>query len=587
MTTVSSTTGVPDERPDKRERAGFRVVLAMLLVLGVLLGGGYVAAYLGAQDKTPRGTTVSGVDVGGLTLVQAAAALKDGLAARADAPLTIDVDGEETTATPAELGLGIDYVGSVREAGAGRSWDPVWLWNYYTGGEDLEPVVTVSEMAMTDYLTELAETIGRPARDGKVTFKGTRVVEVKPRVGRSIEPEQAREAIVAAYLTDEPTASLGLVDTPPEIDEGDVRDAVESFANPAVSAAVTLVFGDNRIRLQPRDFASTLSLRPRGGRLEPHVSQKKLLRLVDRQVTRNGGAPVDATVRLVGGRPQVIPAKPGVEFEPAEVTAAFTAALTKPDGQREAKVTAEVRQPDFTTADARALKIVEQVSTFTTYFPYAEYRNTNIGRAMELINGTVLKPGETFSLNETVGERTPENGFVKGFIIQDGIFKEDFGGGVSQSATTTFNAAFFAGLEDVEHKPHSFYIDRYPVGREATVAWPTVDLKFKNNTPYGILIQAGITPSSPSAQGSATVTMWSTKYWEITTSVSDRYNLTQPKTRRLDTEDCYPNEGYGGFDIDVTRHFHLPSDPSQDRDEVMHTRYIPSDTVICTNPDAG
>ena len=172
---------------------------------------------------------------------------------------------------------------------------------------------------------------------------------------------------------------------------------------------------------------------------------------------------------------------------------------------------AQVEQPSFTTKDARALKIDEEVSTFTTYFPYADYRNTNIGRAMELINGTVLKPGETFSLNDTVGERTAENGFVKGFIIEDGIFKEDYGGGVSQSATTTFNAAFFAGLEDVEHKPHSFYIDRYPVGREATVAWPTVDLKFTNNTPYGVLIQAGITPSSSSAQGSATVTMWSTE----------------------------------------------------------------------------
>jgi vancomycin resistance protein YoaR len=247
-------------------------------------------------------------------------------------------------------------------------------------------------------------------------------------------------------------------------------------------------------------------------------------------------------------------------------------------------VSAQVEEAAFSTADAKALEIKEQVSSFTTYFPYADYRNTNIGRAMELINGTVLKPGETFSLNDTVGERTPENGFVKGFIIEDGIFKEDYGGGVSQSATTTFNAAFFAGLEDVEHKPHSFYIDRYPVGREATVAWPTVDLKFTNDTPYGVLIQAGITPSSPSAQGVATVTMWSTKYWEITTSESARYNVTEPETRVLRTEDCYPNTGYGGFDIDVTRHFHLPSDPTQDRDEVMHTTYTPSDTVICQPP---
>ena len=68
-------------------------------------------------------------------------------------------------------------------------------------------------------------------------------------------------------------------------------------------------------------------------------------------------------------------------------------------------------------------------------------------------------------------------------------------------ATTTFNAMFFAGLEDVEHKPHSFYIDRYPVGREATVAWGAVDLRFRNDTPYGVLIDARVTPSTPSAPG--------------------------------------------------------------------------------------
>ena len=568
----------------QRERAGARVVLVMLLLLALMLGVGYLAAYAAAQDKTPRGTEVGDVPVGGQTLPDAAATLRSGLASRAEAPITLDVDGTEMTATPSELGLGVDYVASVREVGAGRSWDPVWLWNYYTGGAELDPVVTVSDMTMTDYLTGLAERVGRPARDGRVRFQDTRVLVDRPKAGRSIDPVQAREAITSAYLAADPTAVVDLVAAQPEIDDADVRTAVNEVANPAVSGPVTLVFGDSRVRLQPRDFAAALSFKAENGELRLHVDQQALLRLVEQVVAADGGTPVDATVALVDGKPEVIPAKPGVTFEPAEVTAAFTAALTQPEGEREATVSAQVEEAAFSTADAEALEIKEQVSSFTTSFPYADYRNTNIGRAMELINGTVLKPGETFSLNDTVGERTPENGFVKGFIIEDGIFKEDYGGGVSQSATTTFNAAFFAGLEDVEHKPHSFYIDRYPVGREATVAWPTVDLKFTNNTPYGVLIQAGITPSSPSAQGVATVTMWSTKYWEITTSESARYNLTEPQTRVLRTEDCYPNTGYGGFDIDVTRHFHLPSDPTQDHDEVMHTTYTPSDTVICKPP---
>jgi vancomycin resistance protein YoaR len=148
-------------------------------------------------------------------------------------------------------------------------------------------------------------------------------------------------------------------------------------------------------------------------------------------------------------------------------------------------------------------------------------------------------------------------------------------------ATTTFNAMFFAGLEDVEHKPHSFYIDRYPVGREATVAWGSVDLRFKNTTPYGVLIEAHVTPSTPSSQGVVTVSMWSTDYWDITTKTGERYNFTSPKTRTITDPDCEPNEGYGGFDIDIWRYFHRAGSAKVVRTEKMHTHYTPSDTVIC------
>ncbi len=282
-----------------------------------------------------------------------------------------------------------------------------------------------------------------------------------------------------------------------------------------------------------------------------------------------------------------IPAKPGVTFDQAELEAGFLDVVAKPQGKRTLALTAKVAKPDFTTKDAKALKVTEQVSTFTTYFPYAEYRNVNLGRAAELINGTLLKPGETFSLNGTVGERTRANGFTKGFIISDGILVQDLGGGVSQIATTTFNAMFFAGLEDVEHKPHSFYIDRYPIGREATVAWGAVDLQFTNDTPYGVLIQASVTPSTPSSSGAATVSMYSTKYWDITTSTGKRYNFTKPKTRKIDDRTCHANQGFGGFDIDVVRYFKPVGANKETRDdEVFHTTYTPSDTVICTNPDA-
>ena len=100
---------------------------------------------------------------------------------------------------------------------------------------------------------------------------------------------------------------------------------------------------------------------------------------------------------------------------------------------------------------------------------------------------TLVLPGKVFSLNRTVGERTEARGFAAGYIINNGQLEVDFGGGVSQLVTTTFNAAYFAGLEIVEHHPHSFYISRYPEGREATVAWGVKDLRFRNDSPNGDL----------------------------------------------------------------------------------------------------
>jgi vancomycin resistance protein YoaR len=562
-----------------RERAGGRVVLLVIGGLLLLAGAGYAAAYLGASDRVPRGTSVAGVEIGGHTPAEAVRVLRDGLADRASAPISVRVGGRTESVSPEQAGLSVDYVASVAAAGAGQSWDPQRLWDYYTGGEDLDPVVGVAELQMQRVVDRLVERLGTPARNGKVSFGERGISVVQPEPGQMVDPDAARAAITAAYLADDPTAELTLQPAQPDIDEGDVQQALDDFANPAMSGPVTLVFGHSPIRLLPRDYAGALRMKAQGGELVPAVDLGALTALVDDEIS-DDGAPVDATVALVRGKPRVVPAKPGVSYDPADVESAFLDVVAR-SGQRRIKVPATVEDAEFSTQDARALKIRERVSSFTTYFPYAEYRNTNIGRAAELVSGTVLKPGDTFSLNDTVGERTVENGFTTGFIISDGVFREDLGGGVSQMATTLFNAMFFAGLKDVEHKPHSFYIDRYPVGREATVAWGSVDLKFQNDTPYGVLIDAHVTPSTPSSQGVVTVTMYSTKYWDITSSTGERYNPTSPGVRHLSGADCHPNSGYGGFDIDVVRYFRKPGESALDHQETFHTTYTPSDTVVC------
>ena len=566
----------------ERERPGGRTVLLVVLGLGLLLGGGWTAAYLAAGDKVPRGTTVAGVAVGGQEPAAAAATLEQGLADQVAAPISVRVGDQTREISPSEAGLSVDYAASVADAGGRTSWSPARLWTYFTGGDDLDAVVSVDDDAMAATLAAIEEDAGRPAKDGAVAFRGGKVRVTDPVVGRGLDADAASAALEEAFLSDE-EVDLALVDVQPEIDADDVAAVRADFVNPAMSGPVTLLFGKSEVRLRPQQYAAALTVEADDGVLVPGLDPDKLDALVQDR-TSERGKPVDATVALVDGKPKVIPSKPGVTYDPADVEEVFLDLVTAPEGKRSAEVKGTVDPAEFTTKDARQLKVREKVSEFETYYPYAEYRNTNIGRAAEIVDGTLLKPGEIFSLNDIVGERTAANGFVPGFIISNGIFKEDYGGGVSQMATTTFNAMFFAGLKDIEHKPHSFYISRYPVGREATVAWGAVDLRFQNDTDYGVLIESKVTPATPSSQGVVRVAMYSTKVWDITTDASERYAYVEPQTRTLRTPDCYPNNGYAGFQIDVFRYFKKPGSSEVVRTEKFHTDYTPSDSVVCKPP---
>ena len=565
-----------------RETMGGKAVLVALATVLLLAGGLYAAAGAFASDRVPRGTTVAGVAVGAQSPAEARRTLERELADRVDAPITVTVEGESVEVSPQEAGLALDLDGTVEAAGAGDSWAPDRLWDYWTGGDEVDPVLDVDESALEATIERLDSELGTEPVDATATFTASTVRTTPATTGELLDEEAAREGLLSAYLAEEPAVELELVDVEPTITDAEMEAAVSELANPALSGPVTLVFGDSPVTLRPRDYAPALSLEEEGGELELATDLDVIKRLVgDATAT---GAPVDATWRLVDGEPRVVAAKPGVSFEDGAVTDTFLDLVTRPEGERTGEVEAEVVEPDVTTKEARSWRIREQVSTFTTEYPHADYRNTNIGRAAELVNGTVLAPGETFSMNDIVGERTRENGFTEGFVISDGILKEDLGGGVSQLATTLFNAMFFAGLEDVEHKPHSFYIDRYPVGREATVAWGVLDLRFRNDTKHGVLVQSFIRPSTPGTTGSVTVTMYSTKVWDIAARASERYNYTAPETRYLQTPDCYAYTGSSGFTIDVFRDFRRPGDSEVVKTERFNTVYTPSDSVRCGPP---
>ena len=193
-----------------------------------------------------------------------------------------------------------------------------------------------------------------------------------------------------------------------------------------------------------------------------------------------------------------------------------------------------VEDPDARgVAWAESLGIKEVIGEFTTNFKPGQSRVTNIDRISELTRGALIEPGETFSVNDYVGVRTRAKGFVAAGVIANGTFQNSVGGGISQYATTLFNAAFFAGLEFGEYQSHSIYIKRYPYGREATVSHPFPDLQIVNNTPYGILLWPTTTKDS------ITVRLFSTKWVEGAQTGQSRWtegvSCTRVKTERTRT----------------------------------------------------
>ncbi|WP_406023384.1 VanW family protein [Nocardioides sp. NBC_00850] len=563
---------------------GTKVAAAIAGGIAILAFAGWTAAYAVAGEKIPEGATVAGVDIGGMTANEAMPLLDQKFAPAHSQPINVTAGDSTTEVNPADAGLSFDAEATIAKANAARSWSPVKLWKHFTGGGAIEPVIKADDKLITKVAAKVNKRAGTPFKDGDVVIKKGKVKTTQPVAGEGVSDEALRTALSGQLLVEgDRKADVPLAELTPDVDEADVQEAVDKVATPAVSGPITLKFEKTPVELSPKEFGDAIRFDPKDGELQASVAPSKLKKVLKKALADDAAKPVDATIKMVNGAPKVIPAKPGVTFNQKDLEAVFLDVVTAPKGERTVEVKSKVAKPKVTTEEAKAWGVKEKVSTFTTNFPYAEYRNVNIGRAAELVNGTVLAPGDTFSLNGIVGERTAANGFTKGWMIQNGIFREDYGGGVSQMATTTFNAMFFAGLQDVEHKAHSLYIDRYPIGREATVAWPSLDLKFKNNTKYGVLIRSWVNPASASGQGSVTVEMWSTKIWDIKTRTGERYDFKPPGKQKITDGNCENTVGAQGFSINVWRDFYNAGSGTKVDTQTFKTTYIPQDEVECTD----
>lgn len=552
-------------------RAIVRLVVALVVLGAVYLG---LAAFL--SGHVPSNTTVDRIAIGGMTPNEATVTLKRVLAARASQPVHLETPSRTVDIEPGTAGIEVDLDATLSDLTA-FTVNPVELWVRLTGGEDQPLRVRVDRAKLTAAVTEAARAVDAPVVEGSITFTGGRAITVVSVAGQAVNVPATTDAVASTWPGQQVVQAVMTI-TQPKVSAAEVNRAAAEFAAPAMSGPVRLVAGRISVALQPVKYAPALSLVADGnGALQTKIDAPRLLAAIRAAIPGVERDPVDATVNLVVGTPQVVPAQVGSRFDLLTTPTAFLAALTSPT--RTAPITMVSTPPKVTTEMARGWGIKEKVSTFTTQFPFNPPRTNNMKIAAAALNGTIVRPGAGFSLNGILGERTPAKGYLRAPVIYAGRLENAYGGGVSQVSTTLFNAVFFSGVRIEQHTPHSFYISRYPEGREATLSWPDVDQKWTNDSGFAILISSYLKGSD------LTVTFFGTKKWDIEAVKGPRRNVAQPKNIVDDRPGCVPQSPNPGFDVTVTRIF--KKNGVQVKTSTFNTHYLPEYGVKCTSATAG
>ena len=278
-----------------------------------------------------------------------------------------------------------------------------------------------------------------PGVDASIEVSAEGIVVGRGRAGRIVDV-----AALRSHLSTLPSRVAVPTTLPPRISTSAALIAA-TRARRLTETPRTLLIGAEAHTLTPRDLRSLLIVRRAAAGFTIAFDEHRLARLLPL-----ASAPRDATLPVLGQRVRIVPAIPGrkVDVHATALALAHSARTT-------VRAPVIVQQPEVTTAELRALGIRERISAFTTHYPPGQPRVVNIRRAAAVIDGTILRPGGTFSMNAVLGERTLAKGYVPAPQIVGNSFADSVGGGISQVATMLYNGAFFAGLELIEHQPHS------------------------------------------------------------------------------------------------------------------------------------
>ncbi|TDD85302.1 vanomycin resistance protein VanB [Saccharopolyspora karakumensis] len=540
----------------------------------------YVGDLLFTSGSLPRGTVVAGVDVGTLDPAAAESRLRDELEPGLSKPVRLQVGDRGATVKPDEVGLQMDWAETVKKADD-QPLNPFTRIGSLFSTHDVTPVSRSDREQLVAALQEVSPQLGLEPTDGNIRFEGTTPIPVNPVPGQNLDIQHAADAVQAEWAEGRPI-SLPVTQLPVSTTREGVQKALHEIAEPAVASPVTVRGQGKNATLAPEVIAEALRFTPDGhGGLKASLDGPALVGAIEPQLRDTMKPGKNAEIKLESGAPVVHPSEDGVGVDWEKSLAPLLDTLRKPQ-QRAIQAVYVPAPAQFTTDQANQLGIREVVGEFQTG-GFEPASGVNIRRVAEQVNGAVLRPGETFSLNGYTGPRGVPQGYVESGIIEDGHPGKAVGGGISQFATTLYNASYFAGMKDVEHKAHSYYISRYPAGREATVfqspnGKSIIDVKFKNVSKSGIMITTEWTPSS------IKVKLWGTKQFDVQSSTGPRTEPTPPTEKPGPaTGPCSPSKGAPGFTVVDTRTIRDIT-TGEVRTENQKVKYNPQPIIHCPPP---
>lgn len=554
-------------KKDWRYRIGeFLGQLILTFVALILLG-----CYVWSITVVPPNAKLFGYEVGSKLAPNVYEQINISVRDEINQPVNIKTPQGNFIVTPAQIGLTLDLPGTVNSIRK----NPFAFLKSSIFPTEIKPKITVNESSLKIALASVITKNTTPPINATLTTKGGRVVTTEAVSGTEIDWNQTKKSLYESWLHKDRRPEVIISYIPPAVSNEDVNKVRTNLAELAVASPITLKIGSRQVDISPEVIGTALKFVPNREKLESNFDENIIINEISRLIPNIQPTASDAKFDFIGDKVFIIPAQEGIKFKPGQLDAALSPAFRQKNN-RVVNLDSAVVKPEISTENLEALGIKEQLSSFRQDFDYLPYRETNVGQAARYMDGKILKPGEIYSMNETIKERTTKNGYVKGIYIgEGGRFDYGLGGGVSIITSATWSAAFYAGLERIEQRAHSVLIARYTPGLEATVSWPKLDLKFRNNTNNNVLIKA-----IPARDG-ITISMYGTKvYDKITAKFGEPYSLNNNiDTVTSNDPNCLSQDPAPGFKIVVTRQFWKNN--SIVESENLLTSYRPSDNIIC------